>query len=69
MNPELPKKPDNENPHPERRGRPRKNTIRICVKLRPETLQFLRYKARRKVTLGDVIDRAVRHLEIDLMLV
>ncbi len=53
---------------PVRRGRPKKNTVALHVRVRPETARFLRYKARRKQTLGTVIDRAVRSLEIELLL-
>ncbi len=52
-----------ENPPVEKRGRPRKSTRELHAYVSPETMNFLKYKARRKVTLGDVIDRAVRHLQ------
>ena len=69
MNPALIARKNNlENPPVEKRGRPRKNTRQLCAYVSPETLKFLKYKARRKVTLGDVINRAVHLLEIESLL-
>jgi hypothetical protein len=67
--PPLPTETVIENPPAKKRGRPARNRVRLHAHVAPETMKFLCYKARRKLSRGDVIDRAVRHLEIDLMLI
>jgi len=53
----------NTNPPP-KIGRPRRNTVALHVRVTPETEAFLRRKARRKNTLGNIVDRAVNLLAI-----
>ena len=49
---------------PHKIGRPKKRTVALFVRVTPETEAFIRRKARRKNTLGNIVDRAVRLLAI-----